>query len=244
MPEPNEYWEASDEGRSQKLYAGFCEFASSVVDYCEGRRLLDQGRNSSGRLNWSATASYYSLVHSGRFLLFMAVGDFPTIHSRLARCFDQENRAPEPTDWLTKFPALDYRFGPMATRYSTDVDFQRVHDFWAPFLAGNEATNFLVWFGTVLDRVIDLRNENNYEAILIAHEYRHWEMTEVFQHLATQMQDGARQVIGSMAQWYSAYLAHASSTVKSKPSPPAAEFIATYVAKRIEEPVRDWYSKA
>jgi len=52
MPEPNEYWETLDESRAQRLYAGFCEFASSVLDYCEGRRLLGQGKNSSGRLNW------------------------------------------------------------------------------------------------------------------------------------------------------------------------------------------------
>jgi hypothetical protein len=68
-------------------------------------------------------------------------------------------------------------------------------------------------------------------------------MTDVFQHLATHMQTGARGVIGSVAQWYSAYLAHANNTLNGKLLPQAAEFIATYVAKRIEEPVRDWYSK-
>jgi len=173
----------------------------------------------------------------------MAVGDFPTNHARLARCFNQESRAPESTDWLSKFLAHGYRHQPMAERYYTDVSLQRVHDFWLPFLAGNEASNFLVWFGAVLDRARDLRNENNYEALLIAHEYRHPEMTEVFLNLATQMQAGARQVIKSIAQWYSAYLAHANSAVNSGPLPPAAEFIATYVAKRIEEPVRDWYTR-
>jgi len=243
MVEPNEYWNASDESRAQRLYAGFCEFASSVLDYCEGRRLLVEGRNSTGRLNWSATALYYSLVHSGRFLVFVGAGDFPTSHSRLAKCFSQTG-AMIRTDWLGRLLTVGYRHTPRAADvYSMDLGFQRVHDFWLPFSAPGEAMEVLTWFGGMLDRARDLRNENNYEALLIAHEYEHPHMTEVFRNLAATLEVGARRSIEILARWYSGYLANTNANVPIRPVASAAKFIGHYVAKRIEQPAGHWYPR-
>ena len=63
------YWRARPERVPQRFYVAFCLLMSSLQD-----AILGQKERQSHNLNWSATCSYYSLVHGGRLLCFLALG--------------------------------------------------------------------------------------------------------------------------------------------------------------------------
>ena len=236
----NEFWSHSDESRSQRFYVALCEFTSALLDYATGTDLLGRKAISPstwrldgtppdmGRLNWASTCLYYSLVHMGRTVVFLPLGDFPRGHNELAGCFVPESddsqtdprvcptcnrpfgrRKTKPTDWLCN-----------VTRGLRDRDerITGVHaalpeliHFWRG-LPGNDrdpqeqVENTLQRFGTALRRAKELRNDNNYEALLIAHEYDHEVMTEAFKALATAMKGLADKWLESLGVWFARYL--------------------------------------
>jgi aspartate aminotransferase-like enzyme len=81
-----------------------------------------------------------------------------------------------------------------------------------------------------------LRNENNYEALLIAHEFNHVHMSDLFTQFTLEMCEGARRSLRTTAQLFDQYLT-ASSGLPSG----ARLFIAQYVERRVLAPVRAWY---
>jgi hypothetical protein len=52
-----------------------CLLMSSMQDYFLGLKESEEGNH-----NWAATCCYYSLVHAGCLLVFLALGDFPMSH--------------------------------------------------------------------------------------------------------------------------------------------------------------------
>src|SRR2546427_545251 len=101
------HWRARAERPAQRFYLAFCLVTSSVQDLFLG---LEERENSN--LNWSATCSYYSLIHAGRLLTFLALGDFPTSHKALRSLLSEEPREAQdrpwphggyPFDWLQGF---------------------------------------------------------------------------------------------------------------------------------------------
>lgn len=54
-----DYWQADDRRRDQYFYIGFALLAAVVNDYAVGRDL-----HLSRKLNWAASAYYYSMVHA------------------------------------------------------------------------------------------------------------------------------------------------------------------------------------
>src|SRR5690349_4828297 len=100
--QPSEYWSRGTETRAQRLYVSFCELGAAALDYAEGFSLLrrEERRQGAARLNWAGTAFYYSLVHSSRFLIFNAIGDFPTRHKDLPAAFSRRRPSTVRTDWL------------------------------------------------------------------------------------------------------------------------------------------------
>jgi hypothetical protein len=67
-------------------------------------------------------------------------------------------------------------------------------------LACQEADAFIPWFGRALDLGRRLRNENNYETLLIANEYEHFLITEVFRRLAECMRKTAHKGLSHAAR--------------------------------------------
>jgi hypothetical protein len=72
----NIFWNETDERRLQKLYVALCLFISAASDFAVGIDL-----KNSGKLNWSTTASYYSIFHSARLIIFLALGNYPKSHN-------------------------------------------------------------------------------------------------------------------------------------------------------------------
>ena len=239
--DPNKYWERDQKAKSQRLYVAFCEFAASFLDYGTGRDLLLRGAQNAGRLNWASTAFYYSLVHAGRFLIFVPIGDFPTKHGDLAQCFRQDGEG-KPTDWLNGFAeqiAANQR--QTADRYRKRIHFQDICAYWVEKVEVPQAQEFLTTFGKKLARAKELRNENNYEALLIAHEYRHFRMTESFRNLAKAMRQVARSALEVTPRWFSSYLRCDIDDPWEWNGSAKLSFVRRYADRRILKPAKDWY---
>jgi hypothetical protein len=186
------YWTATRERRAQHWYICFCLMMSSAQDWLTSVALKD-----SGNLNWAATASYYSTVHCGRLLCFVACGDFPMQHNKLRGLFVQQstqtrqhahsgNRnaqtAPVDTyqfDWLKKFIAGNYGGDERSAQEAGGAAIGQALRTLAPELS------------TELDRLCPrfaalgaLRNDSNYESLLIAHEFKHFSVSEQFRRLS------------------------------------------------------------
>src|SRR5258706_303405 len=143
---PSEYWNISQARRDQRLYISFCKLAAAALDYAEGLSLLrrDERRQGSARLNWAGTAFYYSLVHSARFLIFTAVGDFPTQHNRLPKAFSKTPFSAVSTDWLKSFAPTP------AGQYTTMVSLEQLVDYWSVGTSKEKTAAQFEWFADAL----------------------------------------------------------------------------------------------
>jgi hypothetical protein len=68
--------------------------------------------------------------------------------------------------------------------------------------------SLLDWFGEMLNAAAPLRNDSNYEALLIAHEYGHVLMTGAFERLARAMSHGSLSSLPFLGEAFSAFVAH------------------------------------
>lgn len=168
------YWTVNDERAIQKQYVALCLLLAAVQDAVMGQAELVH-RN----LNWSATISYYSLVHSGRLIAFAALGDYPTMHLDLRKFFKNQ---PVRLNWLKQHCDLAgqrYSFQPPIDGQAAAAGLE-VHGVL-------DATGRFMYFGEVLDAAAQVRNDSNYEALLVAHEYDHQMVTRSFEDLAAAM---------------------------------------------------------
>jgi hypothetical protein len=77
-----------------------------------------------------------------------------------------------------------------------------------------------------------LRNDNNYKALLIAHEYDHEHMSDLFTQFTHELREGAKRTLGFAAKYFDGYL-KANNDVPQG----ASVFITDYVEKRILSPI-------
>lgn len=190
------HWQHTENGIPQRFYIGFCLYMSAVQD-----ALLGQMERARSNLNWSATCSYYGLVHGGRLLCFLALGDFPTRHNELRDLLwpvhhprRGGNNAPDERrfcfDWLRRF-ARDVAHRPDPNTDADRADLKptksQYRDMIVEYFERIRVGDFrarLDQFGKTLRAAAELRNDSNYEALLIAHEYDHFVMTRAFGSLA------------------------------------------------------------
>jgi hypothetical protein len=232
--DPLGHWRRSPQARAQQLYVAFSEIASSCLDYCEGSKVLREAAASNGRLNWASTILYYCMIHSARLLVFLPFGDFPTNHAQLAKCFAENGGGGVRTNWLDGFA------GQQVGTYRASVTFARISEFWSIADQPEGARRHLVRMGQVLIPARNLRNENNYEALLIAHEYQHPYVTPAFRDLADTMREAASEALKMSVEWFRAYLlvrvgATAGGSLEE------AQFVSRYVRTRVEQPIQSWY---
>lgn len=196
------YWRSPTERPPQRFYVAFCLLTSSIQD-----RLLGLKEQKDNNLNWSATCSYYSLVHAARLLSFLALGDFPTSHGVLRRLLLEEaggarNRPPPhdgyPFDWLrgfTQVAELEHTWGRPRVGAANIESFRSVILGYLLEIGVRDAAVKLARLGRILDAAAPLRNNSNYEALLIAHEYRHIRVTSAFERLAEYMAQAAESSV-------------------------------------------------
>jgi hypothetical protein len=161
---PNDFWNQDTIHRDQKFYTAFCILQSALSDYSLGCDL--RNRNC---LNWSATAYYYSMVHATRLICFLAVGDFPTNHQKLASLFSSSGKFK--TTWLNNFngtQGMDLSCSIILNYYSQSSIIKK------PLLER---------IGKILTLSCDCRNDSNYEMLLMAHELDHQYVSPSFDNL-------------------------------------------------------------
>jgi len=194
------YWRG---GRQpQRFYIAFCLLVSALQDWA-----LGQKEQREQNLNWSATCSYYSLVHTGRLLVFLALGDFPKSHAELRTLFfpdptrsPRPRRSPDgyPFDWLREF-AQGRFLTTGAAQPSRHVgglaDLRQAVVDYLERIGVEPTTEHVNRFGSVFATAAPLRTDSNYEALLIAHEYRHETMSSAFLQLAHCMRDAAESAM-------------------------------------------------
>jgi hypothetical protein len=196
-----------------------------------GADTLENAKNSSARLNWAATSLYYSIVHSARLVIFLVYGDFPTSHAKLPKCFD--GTALVTTNWLSRF--LGEAGLPSDKRTGAEVNSEQMVLFWTRMEMA-DSVRALQKIATALRCSKELRNENNYESLLIAHEYRHTGLTGLFARLATAMRTLANKTASIGAHCFATYMTTRTAGEQT--------FIVRYCRKRILEPIREWHSEA
>ncbi len=157
-------------------YIAFCLLISSIHDRATGRRLTSEGRKS-----WAATSSYYSALHCGRLLCFLTVGTYPCGHTELAKFLSDGNRGSFNWPHACKpfKPLLREAFGfghdPISVVDST---------FWGKFAHGICCSREQVErFGKSLNILRTLREDTNYEALLICHQHDHPLLKAAFDRL-------------------------------------------------------------
>jgi len=219
----------------------------------------------TGRLNWASTCFYYSLVHLGRMLVFLPFGDFPRGHNQLGKCLtrvpDEEEGSPEGgdrcrrthvrTDWLKQvapnlFADADEgrgrrRASEDAELEGVDVEFSPLEYFYASLTVAGDADNTLGWFGQCLKQAKELRENNNYEALLTAHEYAHAVMTEAFRALATTMKGLADNWLGTLGQWFARYLEASTGAPWDCAPEGKIGFAKPFLKDRVLGPTGVWY---
>lgn len=237
-----DYWRTFPERVPQRFYVAFCLLMSSVQD-----SILGQKERQSNNLNWSATCSYYSLVHAGRLLCFLALGDYPMQHNRLRDIFSGRQQAYRnrpsahdgyPFDWLRGFAT----FTGVNPRQGFDDEVRSTPEFRqmiATYLDQAQVPNVeerLTGFGSKLAAAAPLRNDSNYEALLIAHEYRHETISNAFDNLSLNMATAAESSLLFLIDAFNGFRRHDPDLPEVRDEYEA--FLHVYVHDRIANAIR------
>ncbi len=191
---PLDYWKASRQ--PQRFYIAFCLLMSSIQDWALGRKEAE-----SQNFNWSATCSYYSLVHAGRLLSFLALGDFPTRHFELGEMLKPGAQARVQPDWVRRFTR-----GAATSARENAGDLRQVIIQYLGKVGVHDPSQDIDRFGVLLSGAKDLRDDSNYEALLIAHEYRHRTVSDAFQQLAQCIGDAAESQLPLVIQSFHGFI--------------------------------------
>lgn len=171
------YWQESNKRISQHWYISFCLMMSALQDYLTGLFLYEKDN-----LNWATTCFYYSMVHAGRLVSFCITGTYPTQHLHLRKLYDNQSVS---LNWLNQF--IKNR----TIQDTTVNDFlQGASEFLETLGDSDQTSKKLKTFSEQLCSLGELRNDVNYESLIIAHEKYHNLVTEVFWDLS----DAALQV--------------------------------------------------
>lgn len=160
---PFHYWrwndldhEAAKQHLGERIYICACLFWTGLHDHRLGQRLLSENPN------WSAVCNYYSMVHCLRLFWFMLYGSYSTGHNSLARGLQSGGRGAR-ADWSNDL----LRRGETNL---TSASFQAV--LRDEFQDGAIADKVPL-IGAMFERARVLRNDSNYESLILAHQYFH-----------------------------------------------------------------------
>lgn len=200
------YWQQSPQYIAQRFYVAFCLFVSSVQDTFLGLRERDRQN-----LNWSTTCSYYGMVHSGRLLAFLALGNFPESHEELKWLFQgplTTTNKKVRLNWLQGFanPSISSTAAQLAVQRADPPQYLGVMKRYFQGCGVQEAR--IDEFARMLAAAKPLREDGNYEALLIAHEHNHQSVTASFTDLARAMSRAAEESLSLVEFAYSAFVAN------------------------------------
>jgi len=139
----------------ERVYICACLLWTALHDRRLGQRLLQQ------HPNWSAVCNYYSMVHGLRLLWFLIYGSYPTGHAQLAQGLRGRHGAK--ANWeMDRLPEGSKRLSVVAFQSLLRQEFN------APMLADHVSL-----LGDMFESARILRNDSNYESLILAHQYFH-----------------------------------------------------------------------
>jgi hypothetical protein len=172
-------WNPQEESRSdqrlgERIYIMACLLWTALHDRRLGRTLATQYPN------WSAVSSYYSMVHATRLLWFLIYGSYPKLHKKMADSL--KNAGFAKPDWSHgNFPRGSICLGSSAFQGFIDTE-----------LGLPKRSKQLTHLGSLLSSALELRNDSNYESLVLAHQYQH------FVPSRSNMKDAFDQIPGDM----------------------------------------------
>ncbi len=145
---------SSDE-EIKKFYTLFCEIFTAFHNYATAKRLFQ-----NNIFSWSLTSYYYSLMHCGRAICFMALNCFPKGHKDLYKL-------------LTGTGINNRKFWKLENPRGVEES----HNFWE-IINGLPGTNNsdelrIKKLGKDLENVKHIREFNSYEMFIVAHQIEH-----------------------------------------------------------------------
>ncbi|MGE0885648.1 MAG: hypothetical protein AB7P14_19035 [Blastocatellales bacterium] len=227
-----EYWRTNPDRLPQRFYIAFCLLMSSVQDYILGLK-----ERESNNLNWSATCSYYSLVHGGRLICFLGLGDYPMSHDVLGKFLSGQQQSqrlnPYPFNWLCEFARQPNSSGNQA---ESTPDLLKMIESYLTDLNVVNACQRLKTFGEALHPACKLRNDSNYEALLIAHEYHHQTVSSAFDKLSATMSNVADSMLPFLIDSFNGFRRHDPDYSEKRDQ--YERFLHVYVMDRIGNAIR------
>ncbi len=194
---PYHYWRWNPSGAArgrerlgQRIYTIVCLLWSALHD-----RIVGEGLRAR-HPNWRAIASYYSMVHSVRLVWFVLYGGYPKGHSQLGAAMSGDGAAR--ADWSHG----DLRAGraPIhcdALRGALQIGLKR-----------EDLAQRLNSIGQLFSAAVRLRNDANYESLVLAHQYNHrGEMVHPDPVRADEQMTGAVTAFASAREIVLAFLA-------------------------------------
>ncbi len=184
------YWIQDPNKISQKFYLTFCLYISAILDFTVANELKQKRI-----LNWSAVSSYYSMLHTGRLIIFIVFGDYPTSHSNICKFFNDKQDIK--CNWLKNFDSSNDR---------TNISFDELCEYYEDNLKLKNVREKLRKFGEKFEKARKLRNDSNYESLLIAHEHNHVYVTSSFMHLSKIMISVSRSSVETATKCFHNYI--------------------------------------
>jgi hypothetical protein len=225
----NRYWAQNPERIAQKFYVTLCLYISAVSDFGVGLDLKDDGK-----LNWSTTASYYSIVHSARMIIFAAIGDYPQSHADISRLFAGRSQRGVQPNWLENFKR---NFSQGINGQQVKFTLDELSRYYREVLSLENSNEIFLSIGNILKNAKDLRNDSNYEALLIAHEYHHVKVTRCFEDLSRSISEGAELCLRYATKCLQSYVEKDETLQDNRHA--FKYFIERYVEDRVYSPIRD-----
>jgi hypothetical protein len=219
------YWLQNDETIAQKFYISLCLLISAASDLAVALQLRD-----SNKLNWSATAGYYSMVHGSRLILFMGCGDFPTRHEGLVDFFSDGHDLQ--FNWFRNY---DKAHSQNSNRNRSPIGIGELSTYYSSALNLQGTQQQFAKIGRILLKAKNLRNDSNYEALIMAHEHQHIRVSDDFRLLGNAMTSNALFIFDTAVNCFLHYLCYDRALESHRDT--YRQFVSEYAQARIVDPI-------
>ena len=145
-----------EERLGERLYITACLLFSAIHDHCLSRQLANMYPN------WSAIAAYYSMVHSLRLFWFNAYGSYPTGHRQMVDSLTRDQPGAI-ANWQNQ----------ILGRTRTSVRLEAFEGWLKEGLGDVGLAARREPIGQIFSLAKELRNDSNYESLVLAHQYFH-----------------------------------------------------------------------
>ncbi len=178
----NEHTEIPTNEEIQRMYKLYCSYAVIVFDLATSKQLYENRSYS-----WAITSGYYSLMHMGRFICLLGIGEYPTHHSNLYKFLNGNNG--------NRIRDFDHTFDELIGQlkmYSEDESLEEE----------------IKKFGLYLGKVKEIRENNSYDFFIIYHQINHSILSAQFERVFKIISDLMNHYFKIVSELFFDYIEH------------------------------------